>query len=64
MGVFLGVVGAIVSIPMTFHKPTAVWFNANYAKHDLPDGGLEGIETIFEVGGCVPSSPRPHLSEA
>jgi hypothetical protein len=51
MGVFLGVVGAIVSIPMTFHKPTAVWFNANYAKHDLPDGGLEGIETIFEVGG-------------
>eukprot|EP00667_Euglena_gracilis_P016871 EG_transcript_17692 len=50
LGVFLGVAGALVSIPLVFHKPTCVWFNQNIGKHDIPEEGLDGIETIWEVG--------------
>jgi hypothetical protein len=37
------------SIPLVFHKETAVWFCQNFVKRELPDD-LATLDTMFKVG--------------
>eukprot|EP00667_Euglena_gracilis_P019662 EG_transcript_21120 len=48
LAVFLGVFGAVVSVPLVFHRPTAVWFNERFVTQDEPE--WEKVDTFFEVG--------------
>merc|ERR1712007_304436 len=50
VGLFTGAGAGIISIPLVFHKPSAVWFNDNFVHCDPPDDGLESLENGWLVG--------------
>ena len=42
--------GAVSSVPLVFHMETAIWFNEQFVHSDLPDGGLDALDTFWKVG--------------
>jgi len=61
---FLGLSAAVSAIPLVFHKPTAVWFNDNFVHEDLPEGGIESLDTIWKVGNWTWGWMEPYLGTA
>eukprot|EP01094_Clydonella_sp_ATCC50884_P020181 TRINITY_DN413_c1_g1_i2.p1 TRINITY_DN413_c1_g1~~TRINITY_DN413_c1_g1_i2.p1 ORF type:complete len:269 (-),score=80.61 TRINITY_DN413_c1_g1_i2:130-897(-) len=64
IGVFTGLVGSVTSVPLVFHKDTAVWFNDKFVHEDLPEGGLEDLDTFWKVGSWTWNWMEPYLGTA
>jgi hypothetical protein len=47
--VFTGVTAAASCLPLVFHKPTVLWFNNEFVHEELPEGGADALETIWQV---------------
>mmetsp|Transcript_15276 Transcript_15276/g.18896 ORF Transcript_15276/g.18896 Transcript_15276/m.18896 type:complete len:159 (-) Transcript_15276:1405-1881(-) len=51
VGVSMGFTGAILAVPMVFHKPTVLWFAENIVElsgDEIPDPA--DLETFWQVG--------------
>jgi hypothetical protein len=64
IGVIGGLGAAISSIPLVFHRPTAAWFNETFVHEDLPDDGLESLDTVWKVGNWTWGWMEPYLGTA
>merc|ERR1712216_524395 len=52
-------VSAVLSIPMVFSKPTALWFNHHYVTTDVPEP--RDLETVLEAGSWTWNWMEPPL---
>lgn len=59
IGVSTGLVGAVVCVPLVFHKQTAMWFNEVFVTTDVPPP--EDLETFYEVGSWTWGWMEPPL---
>lgn len=64
LGVFLGLSAGISAVPLVFHRPTAVWFCENFVNEDMPEGGIESLDTIWKVGNWTWGWMEPYLGTA
>lgn len=64
IGIFFGFVGGFASLPMVFHRDTALWFNEHFVHEPLPDEGLEALDTIWGVGTWTWNWMEPPLGTA
>lgn len=63
-GMTAGIIGAASSLPMVFHRPTALWFNERFVNEDLPEGGMEALDNIWKVGNWTWGWMEPYLGTA
>lgn len=61
-GIFTATTSGIFSIPMVFHRDTAIWCNDNFVHIEQPP--LDELETIWQVGGWTWSWMEPALGTA
>eukprot|EP01098_Paradermamoeba_levis_P003881 TRINITY_DN1712_c0_g1_i2.p1 TRINITY_DN1712_c0_g1~~TRINITY_DN1712_c0_g1_i2.p1 ORF type:complete len:157 (-),score=40.45 TRINITY_DN1712_c0_g1_i2:205-675(-) len=64
VGVALGLIAAFSAVPLVFHLQTAAWFNDNFVGEDLPEGGLETLDSIWKVGHWTWGWMEPYLGTA
>lgn len=64
IGVTSGLVASVTSIPLVFHRDTALWFNERFVHEDLPEGGLDDLDTIWKVGSFTWNWMEPYLGTA
>jgi hypothetical protein len=64
LGAGIGIVGAVSSVPLVFHKETAVWFNEQFVHTDLPEGGVDALDTFWKVGNWTWGWMEPYLGTA
>merc|ERR1712137_839107 len=50
IGVWGGFIASVTSVPLVFHRGLAVWFCETFVHDDLPDGGIEDLDTFWKVG--------------
>lgn len=61
-GIFTATVSGILSIPMVFHRDTAIWCNNNFVCIEQPP--IEELQTMWQVGGWTWSWMEPALGTA
>eukprot|EP00211_Chloroparvula_japonica_P014833 CAMPEP_0119122706 /NCGR_PEP_ID=MMETSP1310-20130426/2882_1 /TAXON_ID=464262 /ORGANISM="Genus nov. species nov., Strain RCC2339" /LENGTH=250 /DNA_ID=CAMNT_0007112405 /DNA_START=40 /DNA_END=792 /DNA_ORIENTATION=+ len=64
LGLGVALFASISSIPLVFHRDSAVWFNNIFVHEDLPDGGLESLDTFWKVGSWTWGWMEPYLGTA
>ena len=64
VGVLAGLGAGISAVPLVFHKPTAAWFCETFVHEDLPEGGLESLDSIWKVGNWTWGWMEPYLGTA
>ncbi len=64
LGATIGIIGAVSSVPLVFHKETALWFNEQFVHSDLPEGGVDALDTFWKVGNWTWGWMEPYLGTA
>merc|ERR1712137_577011 len=64
LGVFSGFVASVTAPPLVFHRGLAVWFCEKFVHDDLPDGGIEELDTFWKVGAWTWGWMEPYLGTA
>ena len=50
IGFTFGILAAVSAIPLVFDLQTVLFFNENFAKSELPEGGIADLDTVWKVG--------------
>jgi len=64
IGVWGGFIASVTSVPLVFHRGLAVWFCETFVHDDLPDGGIEDLDTFWKVGAWTWGWMEPYLGTA
>lgn len=64
LGVMGGLVASVSAVPLVFHRPTAEWFCEKFVHEDVPDGGIEELDTFWKVGNWTWGWMEPYLGTA
>lgn len=64
IGVVTGLTASITAVPLVFHKPTAAWFCETFVHEDLPEGGLDSLDSVWKVGNWTWGWMEPYLGTA
>mmetsp|Transcript_26539 Transcript_26539/g.45439 ORF Transcript_26539/g.45439 Transcript_26539/m.45439 type:complete len:247 (+) Transcript_26539:69-809(+) len=64
VGVVSGFVASVTAVPLVFHRDTAEWFNEKFVFEDVPDGGIETLDSFWKVGNWTWGWMEPYLGTA
>jgi hypothetical protein len=64
LGVTGGLLASVSSVPLVFNRDVAEWFNEQFVHEDLPEGGIETLDTIWKVGNWTWGWMEPYLGTA
>jgi hypothetical protein len=64
LGVTAGLFASLTAIPLVFHRPTAQWFCETFVFEDLPEGGIEALDSVWKVGNWTWGWMEPYLGTA
>lgn len=64
VGVWSGLIASVTAPPLVFSRPVAAWFNEQFVFEDVPDGGIEALDSIWKVGNWTWGWMEPYLGTA